>query len=98
MQLNRIKELREAVESESLSYSEIEEIERAFNEIPDDELSDLRENATADDMLNELESRVSELEWIIYDYVIETYGEEEAKDPTWDIKKLAEYVNEQMEQ
>ena len=48
--------LREAADDESLSYGEVAEIESAFDEIPDSFLRDRRENATADDMLDEIAS------------------------------------------
>lgn len=46
--------LREAAADESLSYGELITIEGAFAEIPDASLRDRRENATADDMLDEI--------------------------------------------
>lgn len=46
--------LREAADDEGLSYGEIAEIEAAFALIPDERLRDLRGNATADDMLDEI--------------------------------------------
>jgi len=46
--------LREASNAESLSYGELALIEEAFAAIPDQNLRDLRENATADDMLDEI--------------------------------------------
>lgn len=51
----RLKELQVECENERLSTLEIIEIEEAFNEIPDEFLSDLRENAVASDMLHEIE-------------------------------------------
>jgi hypothetical protein len=45
--------------AERISYAELAEIEDAFSEIPDDALRDLRENATASDMLDEIEARMS---------------------------------------
>lgn len=59
MNLSRIKHLRGVLEKENISLMELSEIEEAFTLMPDDELNDLRENATAGDMLDELESRVS---------------------------------------
>ena len=50
--------LREAANDESLSYGEIMEIEAAFDLLPDDKLRDRRENAMADDMLDEIASHL----------------------------------------
>lgn len=55
MTRERLKELRKISEAENLSMNDIVEIEAAFDEIPDSELRDVRENATASDMLEELE-------------------------------------------
>lgn len=57
MDKQRIKELREALR-EGISYGELAEIESAFDEIPDEYLPEPRENALAEDMLNELEARL----------------------------------------
>ena len=46
--------LRESSNTESLSYGELAVIEDAFAAIPDEKLRDLRENATAEDMLDEI--------------------------------------------
>lgn len=92
MSVNRIKYLREASEAESLSWGECAEIDEAYKQIPDEKLRDLRENATIDDMLNELEEQISPLEWAIYDYVVENFGESEANDPSWDIGSLASHL------
>ncbi len=54
MDENTYRELRSAANDESLSYGEISKIESAFADLPDDELRDARENATADDMLDEI--------------------------------------------
>jgi hypothetical protein len=53
----RIKELRTELRAERISYGELAEIESAFDSIPDAELPEPRENATAEDMLDELEVR-----------------------------------------
>jgi len=50
--------LRAAADDESLSYGELAEIEAAFDTIPDSKLRDLRENAMADDMLDEIEAHL----------------------------------------
>jgi hypothetical protein len=54
MDANTYQELRAAMDAESISYGELAEIESAFSEIPDQQLRDRRENATADDMLDEI--------------------------------------------
>ena len=92
MSINRIKQLREALEGECLDTQEAIEIEEAFSKIPDSELRDLRENAMAADMLDELEERVSPFELAVYDYIVEHYGENEANDPCYDIGSLAEHL------
>ncbi len=56
MKQARINELRKTVLDESISYGELIEVETAFNQIPDNELRELRQNATVYDMLNEIET------------------------------------------
>lgn len=55
MNLDRVKQLMIECDEERLSYGEIAEIETAFAEVPDHALRDLRENASAGDMLEEIE-------------------------------------------
>ncbi len=57
MDKTTIKKLRKKLDNESLSYDDIVDIESAFAEIPDEQLRDLRENAIASDMLDELEEQ-----------------------------------------
>lgn len=64
MNLERVRELKIESEEERLSYGEIAEIESAFAEVPDHALRDLRENASADDMLEEIE------EWLHFSAVL----------------------------
>lgn len=59
MNLSRINELRTELTHERISTSELIEIESAFEELDPATLSDLPENATASDMLDELESVVT---------------------------------------
>lgn len=59
MTLKRIKELRAELDAERIDLVELMEIEEAFATIPDSELRDLRENAMASDMLDELEARAT---------------------------------------
>lgn len=92
LSINRIKYLREEVESGEADLLELSEIEEAFKQIPDDKLRDVRENALASDMLDELETLVSPLEWAIYDWVAENFGESEANDPSWDIGALVNNI------
>lgn len=54
MDAQTYRALREAAADESLSYGELAQIGEAFDTIPDSALRDLRENATADDMLDEI--------------------------------------------
>ena len=51
----RIKELRIELDAERIDLAELAEIESAFSKIPDSKLRDLRENAMAADMLDEIE-------------------------------------------
>lgn len=95
MSVHRIKSLREVLEAEEISYGEGSEIDEAFSQVPDDQLRDLRENALYGDMLDELEELVTPLEWAIYDYVVENFGESEANDPSWDIGALANHLEEE---
>jgi hypothetical protein len=92
LSVNRIKYLREVAEAESLDLDELSEIEQAFDKIPQEELRDVKENAMATDMLDELEERVTPLEWAIYNFVVENFGESEANDPSWDIGALANHL------
>lgn len=55
MTRKRLLELGRTAVAECLSLDEINEIEEAFSKIPDSRLSDQRENATAIDMLDEIE-------------------------------------------
>lgn len=55
MKLSRIKELRAELEAERIDWLELAEIEEAFFELDPATLRDLPENATASDMLDELE-------------------------------------------
>lgn len=93
MNIGKIQYLRGELDKECIDLEELSEIEEAFKLIPDEELRDLRENATASDMLDEIESRVSKMERIIYDWVAENFGDNEAFDPSWDIGLLAERIN-----
>ena len=92
MELSRIKYLKSESSELHLAYNEIAEIEDAFAKIPDEELRDLRENATTDDMLDELEDRVGVVEKRIYSWVERNFGESEAMDPSWNIQSLAEDI------
>jgi hypothetical protein len=57
MDTSRIRYLRGELEAERISYGEMAEIESAFAEIAPSTLRDLPVNATAADMLDELEVR-----------------------------------------
>lgn len=93
MELSRIKYLREEADLEQSDYSEVAEIQAAFDKIPQEQLRDERENASLTDMLDELEAQVSPMERAIYEYVLEHYGDSEANDPSWAIGPLAEHLN-----
>jgi DNA-directed RNA polymerase specialized sigma subunit len=94
LSINRIKYLRDELEAGQISMTELREIQEAFAEIPEEQLREPTDNALAGDMLDELEERVSPLEMSIYDYVLEEFGEEEAKDPKWDIGSLAKHIED----
>lgn len=97
MDISRIKYLRDALDHENIDLEELSEIETAFAEIPDEELRDLRENATASDMLDELEGRIDPLENSIYEYIVDSFGESEANDPSWSIGNLVAHINNNFE-
>jgi hypothetical protein len=56
MTKKRLKYLQQEASAERLNLVELTEIQEAFDLIPDNQLRDLRENATATDMLEEIES------------------------------------------
>lgn len=58
MKIERIRELRKELKAERISYGELSEIENEFARIPYNKLRDLRINATASDMLDELEKSI----------------------------------------
>lgn len=98
MEIGRIKYLREELEAERIDLLELSEIEEAFKQLVADgfPLRDLPENAMASDMLDELESAVLDVAWIIYDFVAENYGTSEADDPSWAIGPLAEHIQKKL--
>lgn len=57
MKWRRIQELRKELKAERIDLVELAEIEHAFKRIPQKELSDLKANAMASDMLDVLEAR-----------------------------------------
>lgn len=95
MSINRIKYLRGELDDECIGLGELCEIEDAFALIPDEDLPEDRENALAGDMLDELEQLVTPVERAIYDHVVETFGESEANDPSWDIGDIANMLEKQ---
>lgn len=56
MNKKRIQELRATLDAEQIDLVELGEIEAEFAKIPASKLRDRRENATASDMLDELET------------------------------------------
>ena len=92
MELSKIKYFRGEAENLSLAYGDLAEIQAAFNNIDPSTLRDLPENATVDDQLDELEDRVGVIEKRIYSWVERNFGESEAIDPSWNIKNLAEDI------
>jgi hypothetical protein len=57
MDVSRVRQLRSELEAERISYGELAEIESAFAEIDPAELGESAANASAGDMLDELEAR-----------------------------------------
>jgi hypothetical protein len=97
MSLARIKYLRECLEEEYIDLTEIAEIEEAFAQFPDDQLRDLRENATAEDMLDELETLVSPLERDLHTWVGEHFGDSEEREPSYDLGAMANFIESKFE-
>lgn len=100
MEIGRLKYLREELEAERLDTAEVIEINEAFQELVARgvALRDLPENALAGDMLDELEDDVPEIAWIIYDYVCEHFGTNEADDPSWYITPLAQHIEAKLKE
>lgn len=96
MDYGKIKQLQGLAQRGGLYYSDLAEIEAAFNLIPDDQLRDLRENALVDDMLDELEAQVSPTEKKLYDYIAEHYGESEAQEPSYSTSALAAFIDKEI--
>lgn len=90
LSLSRIKMLRESLEAECIDLEELSEIHEAFLQIPESELPEPRENAMAEDELNELEARVTPLEYMLYDWVDENFGD--ADDPCYDLGAMANAI------
>jgi hypothetical protein len=100
LSLARIKYLREELErtdEPGIDLEELSEIEEAFKDFPDDQLRDLRENAMASDMLDELETLVSPLEIALFEYIEENYGESEALDPCYDMGSMVGFIESKFE-
>lgn len=93
MQLGRIHQLRNALESEEISYSELAEITEAFDSLLESGV-DFDEIELASDMLDALEDHVTTVEKVIYNWVVENFDENEANDPSWDIASLANEINQ----
>lgn len=51
-----LKEIRIILEAGEISYEELADIEKEFEEVPDSFLDEPRENATASDMLDTVEA------------------------------------------
>ncbi len=94
MEIGEIKRMREDLEAENIDTEDLATIQAAFDELvaSGKELRDLPENAMAADMLDELEADIPEIAWIIYDYVCENFGDNEADDPSWYITPLGRHI------
>jgi hypothetical protein len=95
MDLGRIKVIRKELENENLSWGESAEVEEAFNKLvkAGAVLRDVPDNATIDDMLDELEDNATTVEKTIYEWVKNNFGESEANNPTWSTHDLAKAIN-----
>lgn len=52
-------------------------------------------NEVVDTDMYEVPKDVSKTEAIIYDWVVDHFGESEAEDPSWNIHLLAQHIDEQ---
>lgn len=52
-------------------------------------------NEIIDTDIYEVPRDISKTEAIIYDWVVDHFGESEAEDPSWNIRLLAQYIDEQ---
>lgn len=95
MDLGRIYTLQEMLRDEEISLGEISEIQEAFDALVASgvKLNDLPENATAGDMLDELQNNVTPVEVVIYNWVAQNFGESEANEPSWSTFALAAEIN-----
>lgn len=74
---------------------EIAAIDAAFQELVERgvELRDLPENASVWDQIEELIDNVTPMEKYLYEYILENFGESEARDPSYSTYELAKYLN-----
>ncbi len=96
LEIGQIKDFREMLESESIDLESLSLIDEAFKELVASgaELRDLPENAMATDQLDEIEDAIPDMAYIIYDYVSQHFGENEADNPSWNITPLAFHILE----
>lgn len=96
MSLARIRELRESLEAESIDLVELSEIQEAYHHWANQSttLSEDPDNAMAADMLNELEADCPDLEFELFDYIKENYGESEALDPCYNMGEMVAFILE----
>lgn len=96
MDLGRIKTLIEEAQTGDLGMSELVEIQEAFDALVKSgvELRDEFDNALTLDMLSELEDHATTVEKVIYEWVVENFGEAEANDPSWSTSQLANRINQ----
>lgn len=52
-------------------------------------------NEIIDADMYEVPRDISKTEAIIYDWVVDNFGESEAEDPSWNIRALAQHIDEQ---
>jgi hypothetical protein len=96
MDLGRIKDYLERIDDEDLSIGELAEIDEAFRALVASgvELRDDPDNALAKDQLEELEEHAPLIEKEIYRWVVQNFGESEARDPSWSTRSLADHLNQ----
>lgn len=100
LEIGQIKSLREQLEEENIDLEGLSMIDEAFDELVASgaELRDLPENAMAADKLDEIEDAIPEMAWIIYDYVVAGFGDNEADDPSWYITPLAFHIEAKLKE
>lgn len=92
LEIGQIKQFREELADETIDLESLSLIDEAFQELVDSgaDLRDLAENATASDKLDEIESAIPDLAYIMYDYVDRMFGD--ADDPCYYLTPFAFHI------